>query len=620
MPSTSRSKTTNTVLYALLTLLVIGLGGFGAQNFSGSVRGIGKVGDREISVTTYANAMKQEMNRFSQQVGVQMTFQQAQAIGLDRSVRTQVVTLAALDNEADRLGVSVGDERVRTALLAIPAFRGLDGSFDREAYAFTLKQNGLTEREFEAQVRDETARALLQGAIVGGVSAPASYTNVIYAYTAEKRGFRLIRLDAANLANPVGEPDDAAIKAYYEANPAPFTRPEAKAITYVKLLPEMLIDKVTIDEQALKDLYQSRIAEFVQPERRLMERLVFGTEAEAAAAKARIDSGAVTFDALVAERGLTLSDIDLGDQSKSDLGPAGDAIFALTEPGIVGPFGSALGPALFRMNGILAAQETTFDQARDQLKPELALDEARKMISAMLGDIEDRLAGGATLEELAQETDLDLGTIDYYAGVADPIASYATFTAAADALTADAFPEIIDTEDGGILALRLDSIKPAALKPLPDVRDQVIAAWKTAETQARLKERAAEVTAALASGATAESLGLIAKDIAPDTRDAVIDAAPANLMAAVFKTTEGETTAIEEPGAVTLILLSKIIPADTLPPADGSDAAAKRSEIDSQMAQSIAGDLFDLFATALEADAGIKLDEAAINAVNAQFQ
>ncbi|NCM98254.1 MAG: peptidyl-prolyl cis-trans isomerase, partial [Rhodobacterales bacterium] len=105
----------------------------------------------------------------------------------------------------------------------------------------------------------------------------------------------------------------------------------------------------------------------------------------------------------VAGRGLTLADIDLGDVSQSDLGAAGEPVFALTGPGVVGPLQSDLGPALYRMNAILAAQETSFDQARDQLVVEFQLDAARRAIGDRAEAINDALAGGATLEDLARE-------------------------------------------------------------------------------------------------------------------------------------------------------------------------------------------------------------------------
>ena len=66
----------------------------------------------------------------------------------------------------------------------------------------------------------------------------------------------------------------------------------------------MLIDTVEVDEDALQAAYEQRKAEYVIPERRLVERLVYPTRPKAAAAKARLDAGEATFDELVAERGL----------------------------------------------------------------------------------------------------------------------------------------------------------------------------------------------------------------------------------------------------------------------------------------------------------------------------
>lgn len=614
------SKTSRIVYYALLGFLVVGLGGFGAQNFSGTIRSIGTVGTQEISVITYANALRQKVQGFSQQIGTPLSFQQAQAIGLDRAVLSDVVTLAALDNETSRLGLSVGDARVRADLLTIPAFEGLDGKFNREAYSQNLKQNGLSEREFETQIRQEKARALLQKSVLGGVAAPLAYVNVIATYALETRGFRLIALGPDSLPNPVGAPDEAAITAYYDANAAPFTRPEAKAITYAKLVPEMLLATVAVEEAEIAALYQSRIADYVQPERRLIERLVYASEAEAAAAKARIDAGALTFEAAVAERGLALGDIDLGDRAKDQLGAAGDAVFALAAPGIVGPFSSDLGPALFRMNGILAAQETTLAAVHDDLKAELALDDAQKLILAQTSKIDDLLAGGATLEQVADETDMELGKLDYFAGTEDPMAGYAALRQAAEALTAEDFPALVNLDDGGIVSLRLDDVKPPALKPLAEVRAQVIEAWKTAETQSRLKARAEAVQTGLTAAATAESLGVVVREVAPLKRNDPVTDAPDGLLTTVFQMKEGETRMIEEPGLFTLVTLAKILPASTLPPAEGSDDARLRAAIESQVAQSLAGDIFDLFAKSLEESAGIHLDEAAISAVQAQMQ
>jgi peptidyl-prolyl cis-trans isomerase D len=195
------------------------------------------------------------------------------------------------------------------------AFQGTAGTFDRDAYRFTLERNNLTEAQFEQGIREDIARSVLQGAIVGGFLDPKPLTDTLTAYAGERRGFSLLELAAADLPTPVADPTDADLQSFYDANIAQFTRPEAKRITYIALIPETLAPTMEVDEAALKALYDERIDEFMIPEKRLVERLAFPTDADAAAAKARLDAGEITFDALVAERGLKLADIDLGDVS-----------------------------------------------------------------------------------------------------------------------------------------------------------------------------------------------------------------------------------------------------------------------------------------------------------------
>ncbi len=270
-------KKNSVLVWVLMAMLVAGLGGFGVTNFGGGVTAIGQVGDREIDVNEYGRALQQEMQAFSAQIGKPVTMEQAQALGLDRQVRQRLVTTAALDNEAQRIGVSVGDARVAAEIMQIDAFKGVTGEFDREAYRFTLERNNLTEEQFETSVREDMSRSILQGAVVGGFTAPAPMVDTLQAWISEKRGFSLLALTEADLAAPITDPTEDDLKAFYDANNPMFTAPEAKRITYAALLPEMLTDTVQLDEPALRAAYDERIAEFKQPERRLVERLVFPT-------------------------------------------------------------------------------------------------------------------------------------------------------------------------------------------------------------------------------------------------------------------------------------------------------------------------------------------------------
>jgi peptidyl-prolyl cis-trans isomerase D len=609
-----KRKGASILVWIMLGMLIVGLGGFSITNFGGAVTTIGRVGDREITAQDYANALRAEINAFSAQVGQPLTGAQALQLGVDRKARQDLVSATALDNEAARLGLSVGDARVAKEITGISAFHGTAGQFDRDTYRFTLERNNLSEAAFEADMRDDLARNLLTSAVAGGFTAPDALTDTLFAYVGERRGFTLLRLTEADLPTPLPAPTAEEIEKHYNDNIAAFTRPEGRRLTYVALLPEDVATTTEIDEATIRKLYDDRIAEFVLPERRLVERLVFADQAAAEAGKARLDAGEA-FDQLVIDRGLTLADVDLGDVAKEDLGAAGDAVFALAEPGVVGPFESDLGPALFRMNGILAAQETTFDQARDDLRAELAADAARRAIADRREAIDDDLAGGATLEDLAQEQGMTLATVDLFPDSDDAIAGYPAFREAAAAAEVGDFPELIELDDGGLAALRLDEILPPAPIPLAEAEPQVIEAWRAAALDRALSERAIAIKSEVEGGRNLGAFGIL--DVTPRiARDGFVEGAPPELLPAVFEMEAGQLRVIEGPGFTGLVRLDTVLPADAADP----ERAPLRTAIAAQVEQALAADALALFTAEQTRTGGIVLDEAAIAAVHAQMQ
>ena len=610
-----RGKAQEAAVWILMSMLILGLGGFGVTNFSGGVSKIGSVGSTEISTDDYARALQSQIATFSQQIGQQISMQQALSFGIDRQALQSVINRAALDNAAERAGLSVGDDIVAAEIMKMDSFKGTSGAFDREAYRFTLSRNRMTEAEFETNLRRDISRELLQGAVGGGFAAPKPMTDTLYAWVAERRGFSMLRLTEADLTTPVAEPTDTDLKAHYDAHVDRFTRPEAKRITFASLLPEAIAKDQPVDEAALKKLYEDRIAEFVVPERRIVERLVFPDQASAEAAKAKLDAG-TTFEALVAERGLTLDAIDQGDVSKADLGAAGEAVFATAEGGVAGPVESDLGPALYRVNGVLAAEETSFEAARETLAPEMQTDAARRAIGDRVEEIDDLLAGGATLEDLSKDAGLALATLDYVPGQQgdSTIEGYPAFRSAAEAVQDGDFPEAIVLEDGGVVALRLDEIVPAAPIPFDEAKEAVAEDWRKEAAAKALSARAAEIKTALEGGAGIGSFGIV--DVTPETaRSGFVADAPDSLLNDVFRMAEGTVQVIEAEGFTAVVQLDNILPAAT----DGEDAEALKASLEAQAGQAISQDAFAAYTAALTAEAGITLDQAAINAVHASL-
>ncbi len=521
----------------------------------------------------------------------------------------------ALDNEAAALGISVGDERVRDEVIRIPGFQGLDGSFDREAYRFSLQRNGMSETEFEDGIREEISRTLLQGAVVGGIPAPATYADTLVTYITERRDATWATVDETALTEPLPGPTDAELTAFYEANPELFTLPEVRNITYVWLTPDMIADDVVIDDVAVAELYQERISEFVRPENRLVERLVFATEAQAAEALESVKSGARDFEALVADRGLDLADVDMGDVDQNELGSAGEAVFSATPGDVVGPFNTTLGPALFRVNAILAAEEVTLEDATADLVAELATARARRVIDDAQAGISDLMAGGATLEDLADRTDLQLGTIAWTPESRDDIAANEEFRDAAISAEPDAFASLISLADGGIFALRLDDITAPTVQPQAEVTEALTQAWQAAQTKAAIMARAEEIAKDIRPLTSFESIGLTANEETGMSRRSFVEGTPPDFTTTIYQMELGEVKVLESGANAIILRLNGIAAAD-----NEAETEANRETVSSSAAAGIAQDIFQVFSAQVQQRTPVSLDQAVINAVNATLQ
>ncbi|MCP4205537.1 MAG: peptidylprolyl isomerase [Shimia sp.] len=612
----AQSKTSKTAVWILMGLLILGLGGFGATSLTGTVRTVGTVGDKDISVDDYARALQEELRALEAQTGQSLPFAQAQAFGIDRMVLSRLSTTRSMDAENERLGISIGDENLREELMNIPSFQGLDGSFDRDAYSYAIDQAGMNESEFEDSVREDTARSLLQGAVVSGLVMPDIYADTVIKFVAEERDFTWSKLTADNLTRPVTAPTETEVEAYYTENQDRFMLPATRQITYAWLSPEMIIDQVEVDETALQNLYDERDSEFNRPERRLVERLAFADEAAAQAAMDQIAAGTATFTSLVEGRGLSLSDVDLGDVTKTDLGEAGEAVFLTPANGIAGPAPSNLGPALFRVNGILSAQTTTFDEAKELLREELAADRARRLIETQIGNIDDLLAGGATLEELVAESDMELGTVNWHPLSEDDLAGYEGFREVASTVTVEDFPQIEVLEDGGIFALRLEGETPSQPAPLSDVAEDAAAAITAERATEALQALIDTLKPRLNDGTSFTSFGFTANEEVEMDRAAFVPNTPPQFLSEVFEMEVGELRTLDSADGLIVVRLNAI----TEPATDDPEVTALKAAITAQLSSGISQDVFAAYAQALQGMYPTQINQQALNAVHVNFQ
>ncbi|MGB1235200.1 MAG: peptidylprolyl isomerase [Planktomarina sp.] len=615
MAEKKRSTASSAAIWIIVGLLMFAMIGFGAAGLSGTARSIGTVGDKPLSVQSYYTALNNQTRQTEQQIGRALTQQEVQGLGLDRQALAGLIAQRSLDQVATDLGLSVGDAEVRRQILAIPAFTGLTGSFDRAAYAQLLDQNGLSEAEFETSLRESATRDILAQAVIGDVAAPDAYANTLLKFIGETRNFAWVQVSDSDISTGTPVPTAEDLTTFHAENEILFTSVAAKRIEYIWASPDQILDTMDVSDAEIAALYQERSDQFNTPETRIVERLIFPDQDAAQAAIDAIAADTSTFEAAVEARGLTMADVDLGDVIETDLGDLGAAVFAPAEPGVVGPLPTDLGPAIYRISVILDAQTVTLATATADLRDELAREKAESELQAQGEDINDLLAGGATLQELATETAMQFGTLDWHRGVDSALNDYSEFQTAAADVTVDDFPELLSLSDGGYFAIEFIEDVPAALQPFDTVKAEVEAAWARDAQQTALTTYADGLVDQLGD-AQLSSLGLITVQEADMSRTDIIDDVTPALISSAFEVELGETRTVQDAGSVLIIQLNAIHPAET----DTDEATTLRDLLTSSLSDQLSQSIFDSFAQGVQQTLDVDINQQTLASITSQVR
>ena len=617
MSSETRKKKSGVLVWGIMGLLILGLGGFGltgAFQTSGGTT-VATIGDEEITADDFLTGFQQDISRMSEQFGQNLTFQQAQLFGVDQTSLRRQVTLAALANEAKKLNLSVGDEAVRESLLANPSFQ-VAGVFSEATYDLVLNQQRISRPDYENLLRLDQTQNLISGAVSGGIASQDTAARILMDFIGETRNVIWAEIDTTVLASDTDTPSESEIVAFYEANPATFTSPETRSITYAALTPAMLSQSVEVSDAAIQEEFEAREATLNTPARRIVDRIIFPDAETAAAAMERISTGDAEFDTIASERGLTASETNIGLVRAAQLSSeAAEMLFGSDETGVYGPVQATLGPAIFRVNAALAANVVSLEDVREEIRDSLAAGQAASLMLTKIGAVDDLIAGGASLEELADETDMQLFTIAYNEDSSEEISTDPAFVN--EVLSADIGEErdLVELESGGIFALRVDEIIPARLQSLEETREIALEGATQLATVARVQAYADELKAQVEAGAdlagTIAAIGLTAHEENNTTRTAPPVGLPPLVGLEIFDQEEGSTSVYPSDTGAYIV---KITGASAFDP-ESENGQSFMAQANAQMKNDVASDIYVLFANGVVTSTDISINQALIDQI-----
>ena len=612
------------VLLALITLPFAFWGIESYQRNTSTAQDLADVAGQKITLQEFAQAQRDQQERLRSLLGrnvdaALLDTPEQRAELLDGLIQQRLLSMQTVKSK-----LTVTDEHLREIITGLPAFQE-NGQFSRARYDALLRAQGMGDVVFEARLRRDVELQQLNGAVAESSLVAKTQVGRMLAIQGQQREVSEVVLSYEQFAGEVKLAPDA-VKTYYDGHLAEFQVPEQVRADYVLLSADALAALESVSEAELHTWYDSNVRA------KFEERAAAKKKAEGLLAQLR--AAPDKFGALARQHSQDPGSKDNG----GDLGyfargamvkPFEEAVFKLKQGQMSDIVETDFGFHIIKLSGVKAAKDSEPEQ-RQASHILINAPAAAKDFQAMRADIEKELkkqrlgkkfAEAAetftnlayeqpdSLQPIADKFKLKIQQSGWLTRRADATAGVLNNQKLLDALFApDSLKNKHNTEvvDGGpdtLLVARVVEHKPAAVRPMDEVKAEIAKRLIAQESMMLASKRGAAKYAELQQGKDAGLTWGSAKIIGRDGKPAMHPDA----LKAIFRADTGKLPVylgveLRDRG-YGIYRISRVIEA---PPAD----EAREKNLRDQLARQAAQQDYVAYLGSLRAGAKIEINKA----------
>jgi len=612
------------VLLALITLPFAFWGIDSYQRGTSTAQDLADVAGQKITLQEFAQAQRDQQERLRSLLGrnfdvALLDTPEQRAELLDGLIQQRLLSMQTVKSK-----LTVTDEHLREIITGLPAFQE-NGQFSKARYDALLRAQGMNDVVFEARLRRDAELQQLNGAVAESSLVAKTQVGRMLAIQGQQREVSEVVLSYEQFAGEV-KPAPDAVKTFYDGHLVEFQLPEQVRAEYVLLSADALAALESVSEAELHTWYDSNVrAKF--DERAAAKKKAEGLLVQLRAAP---DKFAVLARQHSQDPGSKDNGGDLGYFARGAMvKPFEEAVFKLKQGEMSGIVETDFGFHIIKLTTIKQAKDGEPEQ-RQASHILINAPAAAKDFQAMRADIEKELkkqrlgkkfAEAAetftnlayeqpdSLQPIADKFKLKIQQSGWLTRRADATAGVLNNQKLLDALFApDSLKNKHNTEvvDGGpdtLLVARVVEHKPAAVRPLDEVKAEIAKRLIAQESMALATKRGAAMYAELQQGKDAGLTWGSAKIIGRDGKPAVHpDALKAIFRADTSKLPMYLGVELRDRG-YGIYRISRVIDA---PPAD----EAREKNLQDQLARQAAQQDYAAYLGSLRAGAKIEINKA----------
>jgi peptidyl-prolyl cis-trans isomerase D len=518
---------------APIAVIFVFWGGSNTLDFSGvSQQDAAEVDGVTIPAAKATKMWANTQRQWSQQFGTEIP--EDQRTRIQENILDQLVVEQLLENIFKDENYRVSDARVLSEFERQPAFKGPDGKYDAATARQILAMNNITEQEFFDESRSQLLVKQIEQGIAGSYFLTRSDQQRLFNLENEEREVAHATFSPAQFVN--AEPvEDAAIQAYYDKNGDRFMSTESVSLDYAELRLEQVASQVVPTEEQLRELYDTNRANYVVEEHRRARHILIPIDgendaaalkqAESVLAEARAGKDFAELAKKYSKDSTAANGGELEFVAKGDFpGPFEDTLFGMKVGDIAGPVKSQFGYHLIKLEEIQAGEAKPFESVRAELDSQYRLERSGELFGDRQEDMSRLLEGGETdLDKIAQALGLTRGSIAEFlrGGGAEPLGSGIELQQVVFGDTVLNQRKIggpVMIGEDRLVLVKVTAHHKAAVKPLAQVRDEIVALIVQERGVAAAQAAAAALVPRLEAGEDLATLAAAAKVTAESAR------------------------------------------------------------------------------------------------------
>lgn len=373
-----------------------------------SHRPVAVVGNKDIAMEELDAEMRQDFRRIQAQRQSSFTLQDLIGAGFIDKILERIVNRNILTQEMDRLQLTASENAIRNQIQSMEPFTE-NGRFDHTKFESIMKNVGLNQKNLVSDMRRQIIENQYFSSFKHAGAQSPYYRDVLIDAMLQKRNFSIISVSSSKMQIDK-KLSDKEVNDFFDAHQANYTLPETRDIQVVELDLKKLSKSIQVSDLDLNTAYEDKKHLYFTPETRHIQKITFPTQDAAQKAYTLLEQKKSFKQIVKAVK--SAKAIDLGQITKNLLPDTDqEPVFDLKKGEHTGIITDNDSFVIYEVTSINKAEQQSFGKIKSELLEIVRLERFQEEFKALKDKIEDELAGGNSLEKIANLMNLPVVSI-----------------------------------------------------------------------------------------------------------------------------------------------------------------------------------------------------------------